>query len=588
MGFKQSLSSFGEKLPFIPRLREIDEAEQAAIYAQANNLQTQKDFTNDNEKSSTDLEVTKQISSSEASFHEDSIQWQVRDEANRSWFKAIFDEYEYKPANIKRQRFWAWFNKNDTSAERVLISKLDIIITFYAFTMYWVKYLDQTNINNAYVSGMKTELNMKGNDLVNTQIVYTVGSIVCQIPFMYLIHRFPTHLILPAMDIGWAMFTLAIFRANSVAELQVYRFFVGVFESAFYPSINFVFGSWYKPNEYSRRAGFYYFGQFLGVLTSGLLQSATYQHLNGVGGHSGWRWLFIIDAIITIPIGIIGFFLLPGTPKNCYSLFLTDQEIYLARKRMRDANIALESKGTSFFDLKLWKKILTNWRYGAFVVFSIFMWNASNASSGAYILWLNSLKEYSVPLVNQYSTISPALGIFYIVISAFIGDNLRTRFGSLLFTQMLNLLGNVLLAVWHLPKGALWFAFCLQYFSWSSVCVVYSWASDATRDDPQIRAIITISMNMLGQSSTALTSAFVWKTIEAPRYLKGFSFTSAATVCYMITAFIVLLFYKRDERKNAHKNGILIYNSKNGELPPEIPSKSVIEVNHENETQKIE
>lgn len=396
---------------------------------------------------------------------------------------------------------------------------------------------------------------------------------------MYLIHHFPAHYALPIMDIGWGAFTLAIFRAQSVRELQVYRFFIGVFESAFYPAVSFILGSWYKPNEYARRGGFFYFGQFLGVLTSGLLQSATYKNLSGVGGYSGWRWLFIIDALITIPIGIIGFFLLPGTPKNCYSLFLTDEEVYLSRKRMREANIALESKGPQFFDLKLWKKLASDWRFYCFVLFSICFWNASSASSGAYLLWLKSLKKYSIPLVNQYSTITPALGMVYIVIAAFIGDNLRSRFGSLLFTQIFNIVGNILLSVWHLPQNVIWFAFCLQYFCWASVCVVYGWVSDAVREDPQVRAIITISMNLFGQASTAITAPLVWKTVEAPRFLKGYTFATTATFCYLIVAFVVLLFYKRDERRNAHKNGILIYNSANGELPPEIPTESVAAVN---------
>lgn len=57
---------------------------------------------------------------------------------------------------------------------------------------------------------------------------------------------------------------------------------------------------------------------------------------------------FVIDTIITIPIGIIGFFVLPGTPNKCYSLFLSDEEIYLARDRLRRANIASESHGPDF------------------------------------------------------------------------------------------------------------------------------------------------------------------------------------------------------------------------------------------------
>lgn len=391
---------------------------------------------------------------------------------------------------------------------------------------------------------------------------------------MYIVHRYPCHYILPIMDIGWGMFTLAIYRAKSVGELQAYRFFVGVFEAAFYPTSHYLFGSWYRPSEYNRRGGFFYFGQMLGLLTSGLIQSSAFRNLSGVNGLSGWRWLFVIDAIITIPIGLMGFFIIPGTPKNCYSLWLTDQEIYLGRKRMREANIALESHAPNFFDRKLWRKVLSNWRIYMFTLVCIFFWNNSNANYGAYVLWLKSLKKYSIPTVNQYSTITPALGFVWITLAAFISDQLNTRVGTVYFTQSLNVLGNVLLAVWHLPQGVLWFAFCLQYLSWSVATSLYGWCSDATRDDPQIRVISVIVMNMVGQSSTAITSAFVWKTVDAPRFLKGYSFAAANSFAMILMTIPLTILFKRDERKMAYNNGILLYNSAKGESPPVPPTTS--------------
>lgn len=164
---------------FVPCFREIDEEKQAALWAQKYGLDVPlntgfKNTNGDESNASNETKLDSSEKTNEVSENDEIVQWEIRDEANRSWFRAIFDEYEYKPKNIKRQQFFSWFNKNDTREERILICKLDFLVCFYAFTMYWVKYLDQTNINNAYVSGMKEELNMKGNDLVHTQIVYTV------------------------------------------------------------------------------------------------------------------------------------------------------------------------------------------------------------------------------------------------------------------------------------------------------------------------------------------------------------------------------------------------------------------------------
>lgn len=79
---------------------------------------------------------------------------------------------------------------------------------FLLILAYWVKYLDQTNLNNAYTSGLKETIGMKGNDLVNTQVLFNVGNIVFQIPFMFVLYAVPLNYVLPALDLGWSLLTM--------------------------------------------------------------------------------------------------------------------------------------------------------------------------------------------------------------------------------------------------------------------------------------------------------------------------------------------------------------------------------------------
>lgn len=73
-------------------------------------------------------------------------------------------------------------------------------------------------------------------------------------------------------------------------------------------------GSWYTPRELGKRSVIFWLSGTIGAMFSGFLQAAAYNNLNGVHGLQGWRWLFIIDAIITLPIAILGFFFLPDLP----------------------------------------------------------------------------------------------------------------------------------------------------------------------------------------------------------------------------------------------------------------------------------
>lgn len=235
--------------------------------------------------------------------------------------------------------------------------------------------------------------------------------------------------------------------------------------------------------------------------------------------------------------------------------------------------MSMDSEGPQFFNIALWKDILGDWKYYGYVFLNVLSWNTSNGSSGAYLLWIKSLGRFSVPKINQLSTITPALGILHIFTTSLVADLGRSKWGAILYSQSLNFLGNVLLAVWDIPENAKWFAFALQYYGWAASTVNYSWAADGCRHNPQHRAITVVSMNMIGQASTALTSAFVWKTVDQPRFLKGFSFTATATFCMILWAsFFLLPMYKREERKHAAENHILVYNSAKGEEPPLPPT----------------
>lgn len=80
------------------------------------------------------------------------------------------------------------------------------------------------------------------------------------------------------------------------------------------PGAQYILGSFYKPHELGKRAVFFHTFAGVGTLCSSALQAATYSGLRGVHGLSGWQWLFVIDAVITLPIAVAGFVFLPPLP----------------------------------------------------------------------------------------------------------------------------------------------------------------------------------------------------------------------------------------------------------------------------------
>ncbi|KIW13469.1 hypothetical protein PV08_08657 [Exophiala spinifera] len=439
-----------------------------------------------------------------------------------------------------------WFAPDDTKEERRLIWKLDLLIVPYVFLAYWTKYIDQANINNAYVGGLKEDLGFYGNQLVHLQTIYVVGAVLGQLPFLFLSTRFPLHWLIPILDIAWGIFTLLQYRAHSYAELMAYRFMVGWFEAAFFPLVHVIFGSWYKGHEIARRGGFFYVGLTLGTLTAGLIQAGASSRLDGVSGLAGWRWMYIICSIITIPIGILGYFLLPGTPAKPNRWFLKQRDIDLAVERLKRDGHDTSGEKAGWGTVK---QALTNGRVWALLLLDIFFWNGClNTSSGGFLLWLKSLKRYSKARVNELGSVSPALGIFYTLFICFSSDLLWGPAWAITVSHIWNIIGLIILVVWEVPESAKWFAFLTTYSAVAMSSVLYGWVNTQLRYSPAQRAFVLVLINAVSQSTTAWTPLLVFKTVEGPRFTKGYSYVLANSICLIATAHIIKVYVGRRTR----------------------------------------
>lgn len=308
--------------------------------------------------------------------------------------------------------------------------------------------------------------------------------------------------------------------------------------------MHYIFGAWYRGDEISRRGGIFYVGLTLGTLTAGLIQAGASSSLHNVGGLAGWRWMYIICAIITIPVGLLGLLILPGTPEMPNRAFLSRADVELATERLRRAGHSTSGR----FHLGVLRRVAGNWRFWALLWLDIFFWNACyNTSSGGFLLWIKSLSRYSTSKVNELGTIAPALGIFYTLFVCFGSDLVFGPAWAITIAHTWNIIGLVILVIWNVPESALWFAFATTYSSVAMSSVLYGWVNHQLRGSPGERAFVLVLINAVAQSTTAWTPLLVFPTVEGPRFTKGYSFVLANAICLIATAHIIRLFLKREE-----------------------------------------
>ncbi|KAF3388585.1 putative transporter SEO1 [Penicillium rolfsii] len=444
-----------------------------------------------------------------------------------------------------RQKWYQWFAPTDTPAERRLILKLDGLIIVFVFLAYWAKVLDSSATSTAYVSGMKEDLKLYGNQLNYLNTVYMVGFITMQIPLTLLMTRCPVNYFLPAADLFWGVFTLAQYKASNVTQLYALRFFVGALGGFFFPAVQWYLGSWYKRSELSRRGAIFFIASQVGSMSSGYIQAGAYARLDGRYGIEGWRWLYIICFACTIPIAFLGLCLLPSTPDKCNSRFLSAEEIRLAQERMASEN----REGRQPFTLPRIVEILKGWRLWVLVSFAFFFSQADGVSSNSGLsLWLKA-EGYSVENINTITTVSPAVTIVASIVCGVLSDVYDAKASLIAITAVLNIFACIVLAIWNVPVGLKFFAFFLSGTADGIAAIIYAWANEICAHSAEERALVISAMNTIGNTFGAWIPLFVWKTVDAPRYLIGYNWTIALDVCMLAMLAVLRHFWIREQKR---------------------------------------
>jgi ACS family pantothenate transporter-like MFS transporter len=200
---------------------------------------------------------------------------------------------------------------------------------------YFIKSLDQTNISNAFVSGMKEDFKLYGNQRNYLTTYFNIGIIIGTVPCQMIQLKYVRPSIwIPTCELAWSLLVMAEAGAKNVETLYALRFFVGLFESCSFPGYSALLGSWYSQGRLGKRVALFEQAGAISSMFSGYLQAALYKGLNGTGGLSGWRWLFVFDAIISIPIAVYGFWAIPDLPHNTRAWYF-DKEVTISSQLER-------------------------------------------------------------------------------------------------------------------------------------------------------------------------------------------------------------------------------------------------------------
>jgi len=439
------------------------------------------------------------------------------------------------------------YDPTRTTTERRFVQRLDCYLLTILSLGYFIKNLDSTNIGNAYVSGMKESLSLHSNQLNLIDAAWTTGYVTGQLPSQLLLTKVRPSIWIPSCELVWTLLTFSLAAASSANQVIAIRFFVGLVESIFYPAAHFLLGSWYKPSELGKRAAIFHASSAAAGMFSGYLQAGVYKGFNGTLGKEGWQWLFIMDGLISLPICITGFFLIPDLPENTRAFYLSSTDVKLARKRMEDVGRAPRRK----LGWGIVGRVGRRWHvYALTILYIVFINTGPSGSVNPLSLWLKS-RGWSVakivcppvpfppsPFYNLHQQLakksiinkkaeyhtnrpkpSPTHNHHHLLHPLRFPPQPPARYVNLYCpssfpplpkphphptptqtnnTQTLGLLSSLPLAIWTIPTPLKWTAYFLSRAAIPYGPLSMSWANEICGSDAEERALVLGIMNASG------------------------------------------------------------------------------------------
>ncbi|KAK9490619.1 major facilitator superfamily domain-containing protein [Lipomyces doorenjongii] len=452
-----------------------------------------------------------------------------------------YDPPGWKPPRWRVTLSFFWESIAKPPGERRYVNKLDRGLLVYLMLSYFIKALDQRNISNAYVSGMKQALHLDGNEYNYFTTLFNCGYLVGSIPSQLSLSFARPSIMIPSCEILWTVMVMLQSRSTSAKYIYICRFFQGFAESICYPTMMMIIGSWYKPEEIAKRVIIWDMTGNIASMFSGYLQAAIYTNLNGVSGFAGWQWLFIIDGVISLPIGLFGYFAIPDFPTTSRAVWLTDRDKEYSIRRMTEVG----RKGTKKMTVKRFFQIFTGWRFWAFIT----PYAAYITGAGTYMnLWLQAV-GYDVQMTNILPTIGNAISLVSGYIFAILSDITRWRWQLSILTLLPYVFGNLVLAIWDVPFGWKFAANLVPNIGSSFFSLFMAWESEVFQDDTELRGYLPAIGNAIWYCQYAWFPVVAFPAQDAPHYKWGYWAAFGLTIINIVSIYAMYLAIMWDVRR---------------------------------------
>ncbi|KAK5028753.1 hypothetical protein LTS07_006132 [Exophiala sideris] len=424
-----------------------------------------------------------------------------------------------------------------------------------ACIMFFALQLDRGNITQALSDNMLVDLGMVTNDYNNGMTVFYCAFLLAELPSQLISKRLGPDIWIPIQMVSWSIVAASQAALSGKTSWYICRALLGLIEGGFIPDTILYLSYFYKNAELPKRLSWFWTSyqstQIVGAfLAYGIL------HLRGHGPlKAGWRYLFLIEGIITFLIGIFTWLYLPASPtqtarqgfkgllrpKNGW--FTEREETIMVTRVLRDDPNKATMHNRQGLSFKLLWEALTDYDMWPIYILGL-SWTIPTTPPQAYITLTCKALGFSTFETNLLTIPAYVLFILQLLFWTWASEKMNQRLLVGLLAQIWAL--PLLIALVALPphfNNSNWAKWTL-----STLLVGYPYAhaiivamTSRNAGSVRTRTVGSSLYNMAVQASNVFASQ-VYRTDDKPYYYKG-NKALLGVVAWNIIAFIVAKAY---------------------------------------------
>jgi ACS family tartrate transporter-like MFS transporter len=206
--------------------------------------------------------------------------------------------------------------------ESAALNKICVRVIPFLALLYFAAFIDRSNVSFA-AEGMNRDLGFSAYVYGLGAGIFFIGYVLFEVPSNLILHRVGARRWIARIAITWALVAVAMVFVKSATSFYIVRFLLGVAEAGFFPGIIYYLTQWVPASQRARLIGLFMTAIPVSTALGGPVSSAILT-LDGVLGLAGWQWLFLLETIPSLVLGIATLAYLPDRPAQ--ATWLTNKE----------------------------------------------------------------------------------------------------------------------------------------------------------------------------------------------------------------------------------------------------------------------